>query len=66
MPELPPGAPTENPAPQVAWSGATRREWVQVRTGQRLDRDGGVHVLSAAEWNQRREQLAAMGGPPLP
>jgi WD40 repeat protein len=33
--------------------------WAQVRSGMELDRDGGVHVLSATAWRQRLEQFAA-------
>jgi WD40 repeat protein len=36
--------------------------WVQVLTGLELDQDGGVHVLSAAAWQQRRERLDVLGG----
>src|SRR5262249_40238764 len=38
--------------------------WVQVLTGLKLDSDGIVHVLDAAIWQQRRQQLEQLGGPP--
>ncbi|MFO0845903.1 MAG: WD40 repeat domain-containing protein [Gemmataceae bacterium] len=38
----------------------------QVLTARELDKDGGLRFLSDAEWRQRKEQLAAFGGSPLP
>jgi hypothetical protein len=31
-----------------------------------MDKDGGVHALSALDWQQRRKHLAQLGGSPLP
>jgi WD40 repeat protein len=36
---------------------------LEVRTGVELDSNGTVQVLDAATWQDRREQLAEMGGP---
>ncbi len=38
--------------------------WVQTLTGMELDDDGNVHELDAETWNDRRRQLAELGGPP--
>ncbi len=40
--------------------------WVQVLTGMALDPGGSVQVLSSAEWQQRRQRLHELGGPPMP
>jgi WD40 repeat protein len=39
--------------------------WVQVITGMELDATGGITVLNAAAWNQRRQYLEKLGGPPI-
>jgi WD40 repeat protein len=38
--------------------------WVQVVTGMELDPTGGINVLDAHTWQQRRQHLQALGGPP--
>jgi hypothetical protein len=38
--------------------------WVQVITGTELDESGQVRVLDAATWQERRQQLDKLGGPP--
>jgi WD40 repeat protein len=40
--------------------------WIQVLTGTELDADGLFRDLDAATWQQRRRQLADLGGPPVP
>ena len=40
--------------------------WTQVITGLELDQGGTVHVLDRATWSERRQQLQALGGPPIP
>jgi WD40 repeat protein/serine/threonine protein kinase len=39
--------------------------WIQVVTGMELDSTGGINVLDAAEWQQRRLRLQELGGSPL-
>ncbi|MHC4432369.1 MAG: protein kinase domain-containing protein [Planctomycetota bacterium] len=38
--------------------------WVQVVTGMELDPTGGINVLDAATWQNRRRRLQELGGPP--
>ncbi|MCH8218599.1 MAG: protein kinase [Planctomycetes bacterium] len=38
--------------------------WLQVSTGFELDRDGKIRALEVQIWQQRREQLNELGGPP--
>jgi len=38
--------------------------WVQVVTGMELDPTGGINVLDASTWHQRRRHLQEIGGPP--
>ena len=38
--------------------------WVQVLTGMELDEELGYRVLDPATWQQRRERLQELGGPP--
>ncbi|MHC4510811.1 MAG: hypothetical protein ACYTAO_17960, partial [Planctomycetota bacterium] len=38
--------------------------WVQVVTGMELDPTGGINVLDAPAWQQRRQRLQELGGPP--
>ena len=40
--------------------------WAQVITSQELDDDGAVGNLSTESWHERRRQLQALGGPPIP
>jgi WD40 repeat protein/tRNA A-37 threonylcarbamoyl transferase component Bud32 len=40
--------------------------WVQVATGLELDASGAVGVLDPGKWQQRRQRLEQLGGPPLP
>ena len=37
--------------------------WVQVVTGMELDLTGGINVLDAPTWQQRRRRLEELGGP---
>jgi hypothetical protein len=39
--------------------------WTQVITGLEVDDLTAVHVLDAATWEQRRQRLQELGGPPL-
>ena len=39
--------------------------WAQVITGLEVDELTAVHVLDAATWQQRRQRLEKLGGPPL-
>jgi WD40 repeat protein len=56
---------TWNVATRLADEPARLTLWVQVLTSLNLDRNGGVHVLSTAAWQQRRKELAVLGGSPL-
>ena len=38
--------------------------WIQVITGLELDERGEVRVLDAAAWQQCRQRLQILGGPP--
>ena len=38
--------------------------WVEVVTGMELDPTGGINVLDAPTWQQRRRRLQELGGPP--
>ena len=40
--------------------------WAQVLTGIEVDELTVVHVLDAATWQQRRQRLQELGGPPMP
>ena len=40
--------------------------WSQVLTGMELDTNGEVRVLDAPTWQERRQRLQQLGGPPLP
>jgi hypothetical protein len=40
--------------------------WVEVLTGMGMDRDGVARVLDASAWEERRQRLHELGGPPLP
>jgi WD40 repeat protein len=52
----------------VAVEGSPERLnlWVQVITGMELDRTQTPRWLEPAEWERRRKQLDALGGPPMP
>jgi WD40 repeat protein/tRNA A-37 threonylcarbamoyl transferase component Bud32 len=39
--------------------------WTQVITGMELDAEGVFHVLDGATWQQRRQRLQELGGPPV-
>jgi WD40 repeat protein/serine/threonine protein kinase len=39
--------------------------WVQVVTGMELDSTGGINVLDAPTWQNRRLRLQKLGGPPV-
>ena len=39
--------------------------WTQVITGMELDRDDVIRILDATTWQQRRQRLQELGGPPL-
>jgi WD40 repeat protein len=38
--------------------------WVQVITGLEMTRSGAFHPLDAQTWEQRRQRLEELGGPP--
>jgi tetratricopeptide (TPR) repeat protein len=38
--------------------------WVETLTGQELDERGSVRPLDSAAWQERREELRRLGGPP--
>jgi hypothetical protein len=40
--------------------------WVEVLTGMEMDADGGGHVLDPTAWQQRRQRLEELSGPPAP
>jgi hypothetical protein len=40
--------------------------WTQVITGLEVDELTAVRVLDAAAWQQRRDRLQKLGGPPAP
>jgi WD40 repeat protein len=40
--------------------------WSQVLTGLELEQNGDVRVLDAPTWQERRQRLRQLGGPPLP
>jgi WD40 repeat protein/serine/threonine protein kinase len=54
--ELP--APVQGEVERIA-------HWVQVLTGMELDENDVFHVLDAAEWQERRQRLEELGGPPI-
>jgi hypothetical protein len=39
--------------------------WTQVITGLEVDELTVVHFLDAATWQQRRQRLQELGGPPV-
>jgi WD40 repeat protein len=40
--------------------------WIQVVTGTELDADTQIRVLDASTWQERRQRLEELGGPPVP
>ena len=40
------------------------RLWVQVLTDVELDSQGDFHVLDSETWQERRDRLEQLGGPP--
>jgi WD40 repeat protein len=40
--------------------------WTQVITGMEIAEHGTIRVLDAKTWQERRQQLEELGGPPLP
>jgi len=40
--------------------------WVQAGTGMELRPDEGARLLDVATWQQRRQRLRELGGPPIP
>jgi WD40 repeat protein len=40
--------------------------WVQLITGMELDEKGAVGIVDAEAWQERRQRLQELGGPPLP
>src|SRR5262249_35550474 len=40
--------------------------WCQVLTGLELDEHGVIRVLDSPTWEQRRQKLQELGGPPMP
>jgi WD40 repeat protein/tRNA A-37 threonylcarbamoyl transferase component Bud32 len=53
------------PAPVEGDAGRVQA-WVQVLTGIELDRSDAVRLLDPGAWQQRRQRLDELGGPPLP
>lgn len=55
-------------APPPPVKGDVRRIvlWTQVITGLELEQESTIHVLNGATWRERRQQLQALGGPPIP
>jgi hypothetical protein len=51
-------APVEGKAERIAL-------WIQVITGMELDTSGVARVLDAPDWQQRRQRLEELGGPPI-
>jgi WD40 repeat protein len=47
----------------VAGDDETLQLWVEVRTGLKLDAEGGVRLLSPGEWEQRRRRLEGASVP---
>ena len=41
-------------------------QWLSVVLGMEMNDSGGIRELDREEWEQRRDQLEQMGGPPLP
>jgi hypothetical protein len=54
---VPVPTPVEGSAERIAL-------WAQVLTGMELDERGAPRVFDAAAWQQRRERLHELGGPP--
>jgi WD40 repeat protein len=52
--------------PPVAGAPELIRDWVEVITGLELDEDGVIRFLDAPAWQERRQRLQELGGPPLP
>jgi hypothetical protein len=40
--------------------------WVQVMTGMELDERAAERLLDIRAWEERRQRLTELGGPPLP
>jgi WD40 repeat protein/tetratricopeptide (TPR) repeat protein len=38
--------------------------WIETLTGMELDPQGGIRILHAAKWTERRRRLEQLGGPP--
>src|SRR5262249_50991863 len=38
--------------------------WVDTLTGLEVDEQGGIRVLTTAQWAERRQRLGQLGGPP--
>jgi WD40 repeat protein len=54
------------PAPVAVPGDVERvRLWTQVITGMELDQHGSARVLDAATWEERRQRLLELSGPPL-
>ena len=53
------------PPPPIAGKPARLRLWIQVFTGLELTETGAVRLLDPEVWNQRREALDTLGGPPV-
>ncbi len=60
------------PATPIPVPAELRRAYPRARvgrweyTGLELDDNGAVHSLSTETWRERRHQLQAPGGPPIP
>jgi WD40 repeat protein/tetratricopeptide (TPR) repeat protein len=54
------------PPPPPEADAKTLVLWVEVMTGRNLDAAEVVGWLTPQQWNERRKQLLAQGGPPVP
>jgi WD40 repeat protein len=50
----------------VAGSPERIRVWIEVITGLELDEEAVIRFLDAPAWQERRQRLQELGGPPLP
>jgi hypothetical protein len=56
----------EAPVAPLAGASAQIQRWAEVLTGLELESDTVVGTLSRQAWNERRQRLRELGGPPLP
>ena len=52
--------------PRILTSDPERiKLWMQVNTGMEIDESGAVRFLDAKTWQERRQSLQQLGGPPI-